>query len=85
MTGITASSASFSAVSCEASLVKTSNGVSAQPEATDDASLTKTWCKQLGIEVCEELLALCIELAHSCDDIARQTDADDLHDGLEDE
>jgi hypothetical protein len=30
-------------------------------------------------------LVLCVELAHSRDDVARQTDADDLHDGLEDE
>jgi hypothetical protein len=47
--------------------------------------LTKTRSEELRVEVCEELLALCIELAHSCDNVAGQTDADNLHDGFEDE
>lgn len=48
-------------------------------------ALTKTGREQLCIEVGQELLAFCIELAHSCDNVARRADAHYLHDGLEDE
>ena len=47
--------------------------------------LTKAGCKQLRVEVGEELLALRVELAHSRDNVARRADADNLHDSLEDE
>jgi hypothetical protein len=46
---------------------------------------TQAGCKQLGVEVRQELLVIRIELAHSCDDVAGQTDAYDLHDRLEDQ
>lgn len=46
---------------------------------------TQAGCEQLRVEIGQELLVLCIELAHSCDNIARQADADDLQDGLENE
>lgn len=56
------------------------------PTATRQGnSLTKTRREQLSIEVSKELLALCIELAHPRDDIARQADTHDLHDGLKDQ
>lgn len=47
--------------------------------------LTKTRGEELRVEVGEELLTVRIELAHSCNDIAGETDADDLHNGFEDE
>jgi hypothetical protein len=47
--------------------------------------LTKTRSEELRVEIREELLALCIELAHSRNDVAGQTDADNFHDGFEDE
>lgn len=46
---------------------------------------TEAWGKQLCVEVRQELLVLCVELAHSRDNVARQTDTDNLHHGLEDE
>lgn len=46
---------------------------------------TKTWSEQLGVEVRQELLVLCIELAHSGDDVAGQAHAHNLHDSLKDE
>lgn len=39
----------------------------------------------MGVEVRDELLGIGVELAHPGDDVARETDTDDLHDGLEDE
>jgi hypothetical protein len=44
---------------------------------------TKTGCEELRIEVGQELLALCIELAHSGDNIAGRTNTDNLHNSLE--
>jgi len=49
------------------------------------ASLTKAGREQLGVEVGEELLALGVEHAQARDNVARSADADNLHDGLEDE
>lgn len=45
--------------------------------------LTQTRREQLCVEVGQELLALGIELAHSCDDVSRRTHAHHLHDSLE--
>lgn len=47
--------------------------------------LTKTRREELRVEVGEELLVFGVEVAHSGDDIAGEADADDLHDGLEDQ
>lgn len=46
---------------------------------------TKAGCKQLRVEVGEKLLALCIELTHSRNNVAGRAHANDFHDGLEDE
>jgi hypothetical protein len=46
---------------------------------------TKARGEQLCVEVRQELLVLRIELPHSCHDVARQTHAHNLHDGLEDQ
>lgn len=48
-------------------------------------ALTEARREQLCVEVGQEFLALCIKLAHSRDNVARQADAHDLHDGLENE
>ena len=45
--------------------------------------LTKTRREQLCVEVCQKLLALGVELAHSCDDVSRRAHAHHLHDCLE--
>ena len=55
------------------------------PRVGPSRVLTKTGREQLCVEVGQELLALCIELAHSRDNVARRADAHDLHDGLKDE
>lgn len=47
--------------------------------------LTQARREQLRVEVGEKLLALCVELAHSCNDVARRAHTHDLHDCLEDE
>lgn len=47
--------------------------------------LTQTWRKQLGVEVRDKLLGVCVELAHPCNNVARETDTDYLHDSLENE
>lgn len=48
-------------------------------------SLTEARREQLSVEIGKKLLAVCVELAHSGDNIARRAHTDDLHDGLEDE
>lgn len=80
--GITASSESLSAVNCEASFVKTVVG-SVCARYVGAAVLTQTWREKLRVEVGKKLLVLCIKMAHSRHNIARQTDADDLHYSLE--
>jgi hypothetical protein len=47
--------------------------------------LTQARCEELGVEICQKLLTVCVELAHSRDNIAWQTDTDDLHDSLKNE
>ena len=47
--------------------------------------LTQTRCEQLGVEVRDELLRVCVKLAHPGDDVAWKTDAYYFHNGLEDE
>lgn len=48
-------------------------------------ALTQTRGEELCVEVCQEFLAFCVELAHSRNHVAGQADADDLQDSLEDE
>lgn len=48
-------------------------------------SHTETWCEEHDIEVREKLLLVCIEMAQSCNDVSWQTDANNLHNCLEDE
>lgn len=50
-----------------------------------EGRLTQTWGEELRVEIRNELLSVGVEHAHSRHDVPRQTDADDLHDGLEDE
>ena len=50
-----------------------------------EKQLTQAGCKELRVEVGDELLGVGIKHAHPGDNVAGQTDADDLHDGLEDE
>ena len=45
---------------------------------------TQAWGKEHNIEVGEELLLVGIEMSQARNDVARQADADDLEDGLED-
>ena len=85
ITGITARSASFSAVNCDASLVKTGLRSGTVHAFYPSVPRTKTRCKQLRVEVGEKLLALCVELAHSRDNVAGRANADNFHDSLEDE
>jgi hypothetical protein len=46
---------------------------------------TQTWSEEHHIQVSEKLLRFCIEHALPGDNVARQTDADDLQHGLEHE
>jgi hypothetical protein len=85
MTGMTPSSTSFSAVSCDANLVKTEYGVSGVQCDQKTGRPTQTRRKQLGIEICDEFLVFGVKHAHARDDVARQTNAHDLQHRFEDE
>jgi hypothetical protein len=96
MSGMTARSDSLSAVSCEASLVKMRHGVNScvlRFARTSKRASQHTFSSQ-----CEQgllhnrdgakgltFLVFGVELAHPRDDVARQADTDNLHDGLEDQ
>lgn len=46
---------------------------------------TQAWREEVDIEVREKLLLVGVELAESCNNVARQTDADDFEHSFEDE
>lgn len=82
--GIIANSPSLSAVSCEASLVKTA-GCQQSIDAQYNGERTQTRGKQLRIQVGQKFLRLGVEHALPGDYVPGQADTDDFHDSLEDE
>lgn len=89
MTGMTARSRSLSAFSWEASFVKTAGPKMVSKGWTSrfmqSRRLTQTWSEELHVEVRQELLLVGIEMTHHGQDVARKTDADNLHHGLKDQ
>lgn len=92
MAGMMARSLSFSALSCEASLVKTGGRgevrcgmLHVRAGLRGTLEHTQTWCEERDVEIGEKLLLVGVELTESCNDVARQADADDFEDGLKDE
>lgn len=83
MTGMTASSASLSAVSCDASLVKTVL-VSYTVIWLAWVFPTEAWSEQNNVEVGSEFLHLCIEHALAGDNVSWKADTNDLHYGFKD-
>jgi hypothetical protein len=82
MMGMTANSSSLSAVSWEASLVKTAPTLVGSKKGGFEEH-TQTWCEERDIQVGQELLFVGIEHALLGNNVTRQTDADHFHDGLE--
>lgn len=87
-----ARSLSFSALSCEASFVKTSGLESVRCGMLHVGRYlrgtfqhTQAWCKERDVEIGEKLLLIGVKLTESCNNVAGQADTNDFEDGLKDE
>lgn len=85
MNGMMARSVSFSAVSWDASFVKTTAISYCHYRQKEEGIHTQTWCEQRDVQVGDELLRLRVEHALAGGDVPGEADADDLQHGLEDQ
>lgn len=83
MTGITARSASLSAVNWEPNLLNTFSVVSVVATSLVDAKHTQTWGEEQNIQICDEFLILFVEKTLTCHYVTWQTDAYYFQDCLE--